>query len=326
MGEIIATGAYVPSRKVSNEDLSKTMDTSDEWIVSHTGIKFRHIASEQETSSFMAARAGEQAIQRAGLSPEQIDMTLIATSTPDYNHFPSNACLVQKELGLVNSGALDIAAACTGFIYALETARAYIHAGTFRNILVIGVDKLTAATNWNDRKTAVLFGDGAGAAIVSASTGSGSGIINSVLKADGPRGGCLTYKAGGSSFHPKSKELAEEEYFIEMNGRAIYDFAVDIHWRLIQQLMERNSLTIDDLRWIVPHQANARIIQASVKRAKIPMDKVYINIDQYANTSAATIPIALNELSEKGELKKGDKVITIGFGGGLTYGGNYIIW
>jgi 3-oxoacyl-[acyl-carrier-protein] synthase-3 len=326
MGEIKATGSFVPSKKVSNDDLSKIIDTNDEWIVSHTGIKFRHIATDDETTSFMASRAGETALNRSGLSAEDIDMILVATSTPDYNHFPSTACLVQKELGLVNSGALDIAAACTGFIYALETARAYINAGTFRNIMVIGVDKLTTATNWADRKTAILFGDGAGAIIMSAETGNGSGVKNSILKADGNRGSSLTYKAGGSSFHPKKRELAESEYYIEMDGRAIYDFAVDIHWRLIQQIMEKNNVTIDDIRWIVPHQANARIIQASVKRGKIPLEKVYLNIDQYANTSAATIPIAINELAETGNLSKGDKVITVGFGGGLTFGGNYIVW
>ena len=326
MAEIISTGSYVPEKRVSNDDLAKVMDTSDEWIYSHTGIHSRHIGSEGETTSFMSVRAAEKALKDAGLTPKDIDMILIATSTPDYNHFPSTACLVQNELGCENAGALDIAAACTGFVYALELARSMITARSKKNILVVGVDKLSAATNWNDRSTAVLFGDGAGAVVVTESKNGKSGIRNSILRADGSKAESLTYKVGGSAFHPRKKEYSEEEYFIEMNGRAIYDFAVDINHQVIKQLMENNGLSIDDIKVIVPHQANERIIKASAKRAKIPWEKIYMNISEYANTSAATIPIAIDELNRMGRLAKGDHILTVGFGGGLTYGGNYIVW
>ncbi len=320
---IKSIAAYVPENKVTNDELAKTVDTSDEWIVSHTGIKSRHIVAENQTSSELASAAAKIALERAGVLPEEIDLIVLATASPDYIGFPSTACIVQDKIKAVNSGAIDVTAGCTGFIYALEMGRGTILSGTSKNVLVIGVEVLTKITNWKDRNTCVLFGDGAGAVVLSADTE--NGIIDTVLKSEGQSAESLMRKAGGIK-EPYAKDTNEEDLYISMDGRKVYNFAVRVVVSTIKTILEKNNLTIDDISYIVPHQANIRIIQATAKRLKYPMEKFYTNIHEYANTSAASIPIALNEMYEKGKLKKGDLILTVGFGAGLTYGANLIKW
>jgi len=324
--EIRGIGAWVPERIVSNEELARQVDTTDEWIVSHTGISNRHIIADEDATSDMATRAARLAMERAQVDPEELDLIITATVTGDYAAFPSTACLVQKNLGAEQAGAFDLGAGCTGFIYALSVAKNMILSGDFRHILVIGAESLSRVTNWEDRNTCVLFGDGAGAAVVSANNNQdGRGILQSILKAEGVGYEYLMRKAGGSRF-PISKETALEDTTISMNGRRVYGFAVRVNTILINGLLKKHNLHLDDIKYIVPHQANERIIQAAAERLNISMDKFYLNMKDYANTSAASVPIALNEMVEKGLLKKGDLIMTLGFGAGLTYGGNLIRW
>jgi 3-oxoacyl-[acyl-carrier-protein] synthase-3 len=322
---IISVGSYIPTRRVSNEELSKTVDTSDEWIRSHTGIGNRHIASEEESCSYMATEAGREALKNAGLAKEDIDFIIVATITPDYRDFPATANLVQRNLEIGNIGSIDIKAACTGFAYGLELGRGLILGGTAKNILVIGAEKLSAITNWEDRGTAVLFGDGAGAVVMS-SVEEGHGIMDSVLRTDGSGYDALNMPAGGTATPIIPGETPKEDMYLYMDGQRVYNFAVKVNVDIVKELMERNSLTPDDIDYIVPHQANYRIILAASRRSKIPLEKYYLNMEEYANTSSASIPIALAEMDRKGLLKKGMKILTVGFGGGLTYGGNYIVW
>ena len=325
--EILSIGAHVPEKIITNEELSKFVDTSDEWIRSHTGIGKRHIIAEDKTTSDIAVEAANKAIEKAGIEKEDIDFILVATASGDYAGFPSTACVVQSKLGIRKAAAMDISAGCTGFVYGLEMARSMILSGSCRKVLVIGVEALSRITNWKDRNTCVLFGDGAGAAVVGANeSGDGRGILDSFLGAEGDGHLHLTRKAGGAKHPFHIGEYEEEDLYISMNGRRVYGFAVRVNETIINTLLDRNELTVDDLKRIVPHQANIRIIQAAAKRLNIPMEKFFVVIEEYANTSAASIPIALNAMEESGELKKGDLVLTSGFGAGLTYGGNLIRW
>ncbi|MFQ3621040.1 MAG: beta-ketoacyl-ACP synthase III [Spirochaetales bacterium] len=323
-------GSYVPSKRVSNEDLAKIVDTSDEWIYSHTGIKNRHIASESESTSDLAVEAAKQALVNANCSPTEIDLILVATATPDYLGFPSTACLVQDKLEATNAAAMDIVAACTGFIYGIETARAFIESGTYRKVLVIGAETLSKITNWKDRNTCVLFGDGAGAAVVGAETfpkpDAKRGIIASYLAAEGKDAEVLLRPAGGTKVPFIPGQTSVEELFLKMNGRRVYTFAVHVLGKTIETLLEKTGLSLQEVRYVVPHQANVRIIEACAKRLEIPMEKFFLNIDEFANTSAASIPIALTDMEAQGLLHKGDLLVTVGFGGGLTYGGNILYW
>ncbi len=324
---IRAVGSYVPPRRVSNDELAQTLDTSDEWIYSHTGIKYRHIAEEDLAASDLAFEASKRVLKKAGVGPETIDLVLTATSTPDYPGLPSTACILQDKIKAVGAGAMDISAACTGFIYALETANAFIRAGIYRNILVAGTEIYSKILNWRDRNTCVLFGDGAGAVLVSAADESAeSGILFSSLKSQG-RDACSLYRPAGGSrnqFIPGSTD--EAELYLHMDGRKVYNFAVKALGNTILELLEAAGVSIDQVRWIVPHQANVRIIHAAVKRAGLPEEKFYMNIEEYANTSAASIPIALDEMNDKGLLERGDYVVSVGFGAGLTSGGNIFRW
>lgn len=322
--EIRSIGAYLPERRMANEEFTKFIDTSDEWIVSHTGIKYRHLASEEQASSDLAYLASKKAIERAGINPEDIDLILLATITQDYPGFPSTACILQDKLGAVNAGAMDISAACTGFIYGLEIAKNFILTGNYKNILVVASEVLSKITNWKDRNTCVLFGDGAGAAVVSESTGQGS-IETALLKAEGSGAQVLKVPAGGSR-NPFNKNTKEEDIYLYMEGQPVYNFAVRVITQILKELLNRHNLQIDDIAYIIPHQANIRIIKAAAKRLKIPLEKFYLNIDEVANTSAASIPLALNEMYEKNLLKKGDLILMAAFGGGLTYGGNICYW
>ena len=322
---IKSIGSYIPARRVSNEELSKTVDTSDEWIRSHTGIGNRHIASEEETCSYMATEAAKDALKNAGMSKDEIDHIIVATITPDYRDFPATANLVQNNLGIGNIGSFDVKAACTGFAYGLELGRGLILGGTAKNLLVIGAEKLSAITNWKDRGTAVLFGDGAGAVVMSPCL-DGEGLIDSILRSDGSGADALYVPSGGTATPFKLNETPEEDLYIKMDGQRVYNFAVKVNVEIVTELMKRNGLTPDDVDYIVPHQANYRIILAASRRAKIPLEKYYLNMEEFANTSSASIPLALAEMNRKGLLKKGMKILTVGFGGGLTYGGNYIVW
>ncbi len=324
---IRSTGTYVPERRMSNEEFTHYLDTSDEWIVSHTGIRYRHVASEEQAASDLALEAAAKALHRAGMEASELDMILVATATPDFVGFPSTACIVQDRLGARDAAAMDIVAGCTGFIYGLETARGYIASGFARNVLLIGTEVLTRHVNWQDRNTCVLFGDGAGAAIVSAEDSPEKrGLLYSYMRSDGSGARLLERTAGGSRFPFKAGVTPVEDACLHMDGRKVYNFAVKVIIESINTILEKTGTTLEQVKYIVPHQANVRIIEAAAKREKLPMDRFYMNIHEFANTSAATIPIALAEMQGKHMLQRGDLLLTVGFGAGLTYGGNLIRW
>ncbi|NLE16674.1 MAG: ketoacyl-ACP synthase III [Spirochaetales bacterium] len=308
--QITALGSYSPTRVVTNDELSHKVNTSDEWIKSHTGIAVRHLASEQETTADLATKAVERLLANHGRTAAEIDGIVVATATPDYPGFPSTACLLAQRLG-IKGPALDISAGCTGFIYALEVGRAMITTGTMRNALVVGSETLSTVVDWDDRNTCVLFGDGAGCVLLE-SKQELEGIVDTYLKAEAAGAEALV-------IDPDSRT-------IKMDGRSVYSFAVRSIGQTIETLLKRNNLNFEDIAWIVPHQANQRIIAACAKRLGIDVQKFYLNIEQYANTSAASIPLALAEMQEKGLLKEGDRLLLVGFGAGLTYGGTLLTW
>jgi len=324
---IRAVDFAVPERRMANDEFASFLDTSDEWIRSHTGIRFRHIADPSQATSDLAFEAARKALEKAGIGPERVDLILVATATPDFLGFPSVSCIIQDRLGAINAGAMDIGAGCTGFIYGLESARSFICGGGARTVLVVGAELLSRIANWQDRNTCVLFGDGAGAAIVQGDEADGNrGILRSSLRADGSGARLLERTMGGTRFPfpPGTTDLSGS--LLKMDGRQVYNFAVKAVAEGMAAMLASAGLSIDDVRWVVPHQANARIIEAAAKRAKIPLDKFFINIQEYANTSSASIPIALSEMSTQGLLAPGDLLLTFGFGAGLTYGGNLIRW
>ena len=324
---IRSTGTYVPVRRLSNDELPKDLDTSDEWIVSHTGIRYRHLAAEDQATSDLAVEASRKALHRGQIEPGEIDLVLMATATPDFVGFPATACIVQDKLGMRNAAAMDITAGCTGFIYGLETARAFIASGFARNVLLIGAEVFSRHIDWHDRNTCVLFGDGAGAVIVGTDAAAQpTGILDSYIRSDGSGARLLERTAGGSRFPFIPGDTPPRDLYLKMDGRQVYNFAVRVIVETIQLLLERNRLSVEQIKYIVPHQANIRIIEAAAKRAKMPIEKFYINIQEFANTSAATIPIALAEMQGKHMLEPGDLLITVGFGAGLTYGGNLFRW
>ena len=323
--EIRALGAYVPQRRMSNHEFEAFLDTSDEWIQSHTGIKFRHVAAADEAPSDLGYRAAMQALERAGMDPDQLGMVLVATASGDHVGFPSTACIIQHKLGAKNAAAMDLLVGCTGFVYGLETAKGLIATGAAEHILLVGSEVLTRIMDWTDRNTCVLFGDGAGAAVISHSN-NGRGILDSFLRSDGSGAMALAREVGGTRTPFKPGETNERLLLIKMEGRLVYNFAVQVIVDTVTTILKRNNLTIDDIKFIVPHQANERIIEAAAKRSRIPREKFYVNIAEYANTSAATIPIALNDLMEQGLVERGDMIVTAGFGAGLTFGGNLLRW
>ncbi|MFP4179084.1 MAG: beta-ketoacyl-ACP synthase III [Spirochaetaceae bacterium] len=323
---IKSIGAHVPDNRVSNDDLAHKIDTSDEWIRSHTGIGNRHICGPDEAASDLAVAAAERALERADISREEIDLVIVATASADYPGFPATASIVQDRLGLKAAGAFDLAAGCTGFVYGLETACNMLVGGRYRNILLIGVEVLSKIANWEDRNTCVLFGDGAGAAIISKTDNTENGLIDSILRSEGSGAMHLIRKAGGSREPIVYGTTPKEDILLHMDGRQVYNFAVRVNTEIISELLEANKFGVEDVKRIIPHQANIRIIQAAAKRLKIPMEKFFVNIEEYANTSAASIPIALNEYYESGELERGDLLLFVGFGAGLSYGGNLLRW
>ncbi|MDR2150346.1 MAG: ketoacyl-ACP synthase III [Spirochaetaceae bacterium] len=338
--EIIATGRALPSHRISNAQIAEKIDTTDEWIRSHTGIGFRYIADAQTATSDLALLAARNALSLAlenGSVQEQsleelaltLDMIIVGTITPDYYGTPSTACLVQHELGALHAGALDINAACSGFIYGLENAAGLLSLNQERKrALVIGADILTKIVDWEDRGTCILFGDGAGAVLVEKREQGEErrGLLRTILRADGSGAESLIIRRGGSRNPYQRGEIVDKPPYVQMDGRAVYNFAVKAVTEIIEALLACESIGIDAVRWIVPHQANARIVAAAGKRLGIPAEKFFLNIENYANTSSASIPIALDELNRREEIKRGDIIITVGFGGGLTYGGNLIKW
>ena len=324
---IQAVDFAVPERRITNDELARTLDTSDDWIRSHTGIGSRHIAEPTLVTSDLALEACRKVLKRAGAVAADIDLVLVATISGDFIGFPSVACIVQDRLGAASAAAMDIGAGCTGFIYGLETARNFVMAGSAKKVLVVGVELLSRIIDWKDRNTCVLFGDGAGAALVTAENGDGNrGILSSVLRSDGSGAQLLDRPAGGSRVPITDETFDPAASYLHMDGRQVYNFAVKVVSEGIVDLMEKNKVCLNDVAWIVPHQANVRIIEAASKRSKIPLSKFFVNIEEYANTSAASIPIALSEMQEKGLVKQGDLLVTFGFGAGLTYGGNLIRW
>ena len=314
---IKAFGAYAPSHIVSNDDLSKIVETNDEWIVERTGIRERRISEGEDTSS-IAVKAANQALERANLTGEDIDLIIVATITPD-KFTPSVACLVQKEIQAENAMAFDVSAACSGFIFGLQAAYSMMKVTeNFKNALVIGVETLSKIMNWEDRSTCVLFGDGGGAVVLSKGEGNG-GIKEFYSKSIGKKGDCLVVDAM-PVMNPFIKDNNTNYQKIYMNGGEVFKFATKVIVESIKKILEKSSLTIDDIDYIVPHQANLRIIDYAVRKLKVDSSKFYINLDKYGNTSSASIPLALNEMYEKNMLKKGHKIILVGFGGGLTYG------
>lgn len=313
---IVALEYAVPANTVTNDDLSSIVETNDEWITTRTGIKNRHLAVDGENTSELCTEVGRKLLNTSGIAAEDIELIIVATITPDFAT-PSTACLVQGNLGCVNAFAFDLSAACTGFVYAFSVADKFIKSGQYKNIMVIGAENLSKIVDWTDRATCVLFGDGAGGAIIS-SNGTG-GIISEDLHAKGEDGLKLT---GGERLVRNfvAKQQNEDRVFLQMDGRAIFNFATRNVPKSINAVMEKSGLTFDDIKYIVPHQANSRIIDVVAKKLGLPLDKFYINLDEFGNTSAASIPMALAQMKEKGLIEKGDKIIISGFGGGLTWG------
>jgi 3-oxoacyl-[acyl-carrier-protein] synthase III len=321
---IIGTGSYVPEKILTNEDLSKIVDTSDEWITTRTGIKQRRVAAKDEQTSDMATKAALNAMEQAKISAKDIDLILVATATPDML-FPATACFVQKKIGATKAACLDISAACAGFLFGLEIGQQFITSHTYDIVLLIGADKLTSITNWTDRNTCVLFGDGAGAAIL-AHRGGSHGVISTHIASDG-RFSDILFMPGGGSRCPITRENAHMNLAtIHMTGKEVYKQAVTAMLSAAKKALDDAGLSIQDIACVIPHQANLRIIEAIADRLDISIDKFMVNLDRYGNTSAAAVAIALDEANRSGRIKKGDYVLMVVFGGGLTWAGTVIEW
>ena len=322
--ELWGTGSYAPPRVMTNDEFSKFLDTSDQWIQERTGIKERRVSSKDETNACMGKAAALQVLEETGLTPLDIDAIVYATASPD-RLLPSQACDLQAILGAKNAAAFDVGAACSGFVFALSTAEGIIAAEQAEHVLVIAAEKLTSIMDWSDRTTAVLFGDGAGATIVRKST-NGRGILGVYLKTDGTLAELL-YRPGGGATHPPSEELLKDHsYYIKMAGREVFKAAVLSMADACDHALERAGLSAGDIDLLIPHQANIRIIEATAKHAGMPMDKVYVNVDRFGNTSAASIAIALDEAVKCGRLKPGMKVMFCAFGAGFTWGSMVVRW
>ena len=318
-GVIIAgTGSYIPERRLTNDDLARIVDTNDEWITQRTGIKERRIAAEHETTASMGTAAARRALESAGLSARDLDLIICATITPEMQ-FPSTACFIAAALGLDSTPAFDLTAACSGFVYAIETGSNFIKSGRYRNVLVLGAETLSRVTDYTDRASCILFGDGAGAVVLRRSDDPRQGIIYSALYADGNRWDML-YCPPGSRNPINERMVAQRGQYMQIKGREVYKFAVQRFNELIADAMSRCNLKPDQVKLIVPHQVNQRIIDSAMERLELPSDKAYVNIEKFGNTSAASIPIALDEAWRAGRIHSGDIIILVAFGAGLTWG------
>jgi 3-oxoacyl-[acyl-carrier-protein] synthase-3 len=323
---IIGTGSYAPTNIVTNDDMAKIVDTSDEWIRSRSGIGARHFAATDETTSDMACIAGKRAIEAAGIDRSEIDLIIVATMTPDMP-FPSTACLVQSKLGLPNVTTFDMQAACSGFVYGLSVANSMLLSGNFKNALVIGAEKMSGILDFEDRTTCVLFGDGAGAAVISATpTADKVGILGALGGADGSDPSLLQQPGGGSAMPATNESIAGRQHFLKMNGKEIFKSAVRVMGQASTDIIEQMGYSPEDLNLVIPHQANMRIIESLAKRLAIPMEKFHNNLDRYGNTSAASVPIALDEAYRAGRIQSGDLVLLVAFGAGLTWASTLIRW
>ncbi len=321
---ILGVGHYVPEKIITNQDMEKMVETSDEWITERTGIKYRHVAAPEEATTDLAYNAAVIALADAGVAAEELDLVILATASSDYI-FPSSACLVQARLGAKNAAAFDLAAGCSGFVYSLAVASQMVKSGLYNKILIIGAETLSRIMNWKDRNTCVLFGDGAGAAVVG-EVEEGYGVLGIDMGADG-NGGKHLIQPGGGSRHPATAEtVANNDHTIHMNGHEVFKFAIQIMGKTAKRALANAGMKPEDLDMLFPHQANLRIILSAAKRLKMPMEKVWVNVDRYANTSAASIPIALCEAQAAGALKKGDNILLDGFGAGLTWASIVMKW
>ncbi|WP_225999233.1 beta-ketoacyl-ACP synthase III [Paenibacillus sp. BJ-4] len=321
---VIGTGKYVPEKILTNKDLEAIVETSDEWIVSRTGIQERHIAAPEQATSDLAYEAAIKALKSAGMKAEDLDLIIVATVTPD-TAFPSTACILQDKLGAKGAAAFDLSAACSGFVYGLATATSFIKTGIYNNALIIGADCLSRITDYTDRNTCVLFGDGAGAVVIG-EVPEGRGFQSFDLGAEGAGGSLLKLEAGGSRLPASADTIENKQHYIYMNGREVFKFAVRVMGTATVDVLEKAGLTKDDIDLFVPHQANIRIIQSAMQRLDLPEEKVVVNVNKYANTSAASIPLALVEAAEQGRMKEGDRILMVGFGGGLTWGASVLVW
>ena len=321
---ITGVGGYVPDYILNNEELSRMVDTTDEWITTRVGIKERRILTEEGLgTSYLARKAAKQLIQKTGVDPDTIDALIVTSTTPDYK-FPSTASIVLGKLGLKNAFAFDFSAACCGFLYTLDVAASMIQSGRYKKIIVIGADKMSSLVDYTDRATCVLFGDGAGAVLVEATEEENVGVQNSYLRTDGQGLPFLHMKAGGSVCPPSHFTVDHRLHYLYQEGRTVFRYAVTDMSNDVLKIMDMNNLKADDVNWVIPHEANLRIIEAVTKRAGIPLDKVVVNIDHYGNTSAATIPLALWDAESN--LKKGDNVIFTAFGAGFVHGASFYKW
>ena len=320
---IAGYGASVPEGILTNDDISKMVDTTDEWITTRTGIKTRHIATDEETTAMLAVQAAKIALKTAKVKAKEIDMIVVATITPEMV-FPSTAAFVQKEIGAKNAWVFDLAAACSGFVYGVSVVHQFIETGRTSNALVIGAETLTKITDSKDRSSSILFGDGAGAVVVQRAEDNRRGVMYSSHYSDGGKWEALSCQAFGSKY-PADKKLDDpDKIYMDINGREVYQSAIRRIVEVVNECLDRCNLKMDDIKMVIPHQMNARIIESAAKRLKIPDDKVFINIAEYGNTSAASIPIALDECARAGKIQRGDVIILVAFGAGLTWGANVI--
>jgi len=321
---IIGTGSYVPDRVMTNHDLEKFLDTSDEWILSRTGMRERRIAAEHQATSDLGAAAAVRAMADAGVTPEEIDLIVAPTITPDVP-WPNTGCLIQDKIGAVNAYCMGLEAACTGFVYGLDVAANALAVGSVRTALVVGAEKMSSILDWEDRNTCVLFGDGAGAVVLRGGTPQ-RGVLASAMGSDGSLSGLLQVPAGGSRLPASEETVRQRLHYLKMNGREVFKHAVGNMGRAAHTVLKKAGLTMDEVDWIIPHQANMRIIQAVSQRLKAPMDRFVVNIEYYGNTSGASVGLALDEAVKDGRIQRGQKVLLIAFGGGFTWGALLLEW
>lgn len=323
---IVSTGSYVPEKVLTNEDLEKMVETSNEWITTRTGIRERHIAAPEESASDLGTKAAEQALKRGGIEGADVEMIVVATITPDMP-FPSTACLVQRNIGAKRALAFDIEAACSGFVYAIEIARQFVQSGAVANALVIGSEKLSSIIDWKDRNTCVLFGDGAGAALIMPNdSDSGSRILTSELGADGNKSKLLCMPGGGSKIPASEISLKSGDHFLKMDGKETFKNAIKAMTKAAKHVLKSSEVELEEIRWIIPHQANQRILTAVAEKTGADPSQLFMNVERFGNTSAASIGIALDELVQTGKLDRGDKILLLAFGAGLTWAAMVIEW
>ena len=321
---ITGWGMSVPEKILTNDDLSKMVETNDVWIQERTGIRERRIAREDQFPSTLAVEASIKALRVANLRPTDLDLIICSTSSPEYI-FPATACLIQDQLGATKAGAFDLLAACSGFIYALNMGAQAIRSGSIKNALIIGSETLSRFVNWKDRSTCILFGDGAGAFVLQASEQPG-GVLSAVMHSDGSGGDLLTLEGGGSHYPASESTLTNGKHYIQMDGNEVFRFATRVMASATQEVLSCAGLKLEEIQWIVPHQANIRIIKAAARGLNLPMERFIVNLERYGNTSTASIPMAMVEAVEKGQIKAGEKIVMVGFGAGLTWGALAAEW